>query len=60
MRDIEERSYDDIAETLDLPVGTLSTYLTRARRQLRHDLGNIHDIVQAYLQRRPQRNIPSA
>ena len=43
MRDLEERSYDDIAETLDLPVGTVSTYVNRARRQLRHDLAAVRD-----------------
>ena len=39
LRFLEERSYDDIAETLRLPVGTVATYLHRARKELRRMLG---------------------
>lgn len=31
---MEERSYDEVARLLDLPVGTVKTYLHRARKQL--------------------------
>jgi hypothetical protein len=34
LREIEGRAYEDIAEILDLPVGTVSTCLTRARSEL--------------------------
>lgn len=43
LRFIEERSYDDIAETLRLPVGTVATYLHRARKELRQMLGPLLD-----------------
>jgi RNA polymerase sigma-70 factor (ECF subfamily) len=39
LRFLEERSYEDIAEILKLPVGTVSTYLHRARRELKDVLG---------------------
>jgi RNA polymerase sigma-70 factor (ECF subfamily) len=45
LRLIEERSYDDIAETLHLPVGTVATYLHRARKELRRMLGPLLDSV---------------
>jgi RNA polymerase sigma-70 factor (ECF subfamily) len=43
LRFIEERSYDDIAETLHLPVSTVGTYLHRARKELRRMLGPLLD-----------------
>lgn len=38
MRHIEGRPYDEIAETLDLPLGTVKTYIHRARAELREYL----------------------
>jgi len=35
MRHIEGRPYDEIAEALDLPLGTVKTYIHRARAELR-------------------------
>ncbi len=35
LRHVEGRSYEDIAELLDLPLGTVKTYIHRARNQLR-------------------------
>ena len=35
MRHVEGRSYEEIAATLDLPMGTVKTYIHRARNELR-------------------------
>jgi RNA polymerase sigma-70 factor (ECF subfamily) len=35
LRHVEGRSYEEIAATLDLPLGTVKTYIHRARHQLR-------------------------
>jgi RNA polymerase sigma-70 factor (ECF subfamily) len=35
MRHVEGRSYEEIASTLDLPMGTVKTYIHRARNELR-------------------------
>jgi len=35
LRHVEGRSYEEIAETLDLPLGTVKTYIHRARLELR-------------------------
>ena len=35
MRHVEGRPYDEIAEILDLPLGTVKTYIHRARTELR-------------------------
>ena len=35
---MEENSYDEVARMLDLPVGTVKTYLFRARKSLAEDL----------------------
>lgn len=43
LRYVEERSYDDIAEILNLPVGTVGTYLHRGRKELRRMLGTSPD-----------------
>ena len=40
LRFLEERSYDDIAQLLGLPVGTVATYLHRARQELKTVLGD--------------------
>jgi len=39
LRDIEGRSYEDIAEILNLPVGTVASYIHRARALLKGKLG---------------------
>jgi RNA polymerase sigma-70 factor (ECF subfamily) len=38
MRHVEGRSYDEIAGILDLPLGTVKTYIHRARAELRESL----------------------
>jgi RNA polymerase sigma-70 factor (ECF subfamily) len=47
LRDIEGRSYEDIAEILDLPVGTVSSYIHRARNELKAMLGPLRDALRA-------------
>lgn len=43
LRYVEERSYDDIAETLNLPLGTVKTYMHRGRNELKKMLGPLLD-----------------
>jgi RNA polymerase sigma-70 factor (ECF subfamily) len=38
LRHVEGRTYEEIAETLDLPLGTVKTYIHRARHELREYL----------------------
>ena len=40
LRHVEGYSYEEIAETLDLPLGTVKTYIHRARNELRGYLGD--------------------
>ena len=51
LRAIEKFSYKEIAETLDMPVGTVMTHLSRGRAKLRADLleyGKERGIVRAF------------
>lgn len=41
LRHVEGYPYEDIAQTLDLPLGTVKTYIHRARAELRDILGPI-------------------
>jgi RNA polymerase sigma-70 factor (ECF subfamily) len=41
LRHVEERTYEEIAEILDLPVGTVKTYIHRARHELREMLAHL-------------------
>ena len=41
LRHIEGRSYEEIAATLDLPLGTVKTYIHRARHELRRELEHL-------------------
>lgn len=38
LADVEEMKYQEIAETLDIPIGTVMSRLARARRQLRQHI----------------------
>src|SRR5437868_5294298 len=41
LRHVEGRSYEEIATTLDLPLGTVKTYIHRARHELRRALEHL-------------------
>ncbi len=43
LRHVEGRSYEEIAATLDLPLGTVKTYIHRARQQLREALDHLRE-----------------
>ena len=43
LRHIEGRSYEEIAATLDLPLGTVKTYIHRARNELRAALQDVRE-----------------
>jgi RNA polymerase sigma-70 factor (ECF subfamily) len=41
LRHVEGRTYEEIAEILNLPLGTVKTYIHRARNELRIALGHL-------------------
>jgi RNA polymerase sigma-70 factor (ECF subfamily) len=41
LRHVEDRSYEEIAEIVKLPLGTVKTYIHRARRELRAALNEV-------------------
>ncbi len=41
LRHVEDYSYDEIAEIVKLPLGTVKTYIHRARQELREYLGEL-------------------
>ena len=43
LRHVEGRAYEEIADALDLPLGTVKTYIHRARLELRDLLGHLKD-----------------
>ncbi|MBI2537085.1 MAG: sigma-70 family RNA polymerase sigma factor [Gemmatimonadetes bacterium] len=43
LRHIEDRPYEEIAEILDLPLGTVKTYIHRARAELKEMLGPLRE-----------------
>lgn len=43
LRYVEGRSYEEIAATLDLPLGTVKTYIHRARHELREALEHLRE-----------------
>lgn len=43
LRHVEGRAYEEIAEMLDLPLGTVKTYIHRARHELRLALQHLRD-----------------
>jgi len=43
LRHVEGRAYEEIAEILDLPLGTVKTYIHRARNELRIALAHLRE-----------------
>ena len=43
LRHVEDRSYEEIAEILALPLGTVKTYIHRARTELKEALGGLRE-----------------
>jgi RNA polymerase sigma-70 factor (ECF subfamily) len=43
LRHIENRPYEEIAEIMDVPIGTVKTFLHRARAELREILGHLRE-----------------
>lgn len=43
LRHIESRPYEEIAEIMDIPIGTVKTFLHRARAELREALGHLRE-----------------
>lgn len=41
LRHVEDKSYEEIAEIVKLPLGTVKTYIHRARHELRAALGDL-------------------
>ena len=42
LRHVEGYAYDEIAEIMELPLGTVKTYLHRARNELKNKLSHLH------------------
>ena len=43
LRHVEDKSYEEIAQILDLPLGTVKTYIHRARTELKQALGELRE-----------------
>jgi RNA polymerase sigma-70 factor (ECF subfamily) len=43
LRHVEGRPYEEIAEILNLPLGTVKTYIHRARNELREALAHLKE-----------------
>jgi len=43
LRHVEDRPYEEIADIMDVPLGTVKTYIFRARRELRDLLEDVRD-----------------
>jgi RNA polymerase sigma-70 factor (ECF subfamily) len=43
LRHVEDRSYEEIAEIMALPLGTVKTYIHRARAELKDALGDLRE-----------------
>ena len=43
LRHVEGRAYEEIADILDLPLGTVKTYIHRARNELRQSLAHLRE-----------------
>lgn len=47
LRHVEGRAYEEIAEIMGIPLGTVKTYIFRARRQLRQELSGISEDLES-------------
>ena len=45
LRHVENRPYEEIAEIMDVPIGTVKTFLHRARTQLREALSHLREDI---------------
>jgi len=43
LRHVEGRAYEEIADIMNVPLGTVKTYIFRARRELRDRLGDVYE-----------------
>lgn len=43
LRHVEGYAYDEIAEIMDVPLGTVKTYIHRARKELRRELAHLRE-----------------
>jgi RNA polymerase sigma-70 factor (ECF subfamily) len=43
LRHIENRPYEEIAEIMEVPIGTVKTFLHRARAELREALAHLRE-----------------
>lgn len=43
LRHVEGRTYDEIAEIMEVPLGTVKTYIHRARKELQERLSHLRD-----------------
>jgi RNA polymerase sigma-70 factor (ECF subfamily) len=43
LRHLEGRAYEEIAEIMEIPLGTVKTYIFRARRELREELDDLRE-----------------
>lgn len=43
LRHLEDRSYEEIAEIMEIPLGTVKTYIHRARRELQEKLAHLRE-----------------
>ena len=60
LRHVEGRSYEEIAATLDLPLGTVKTYIHRARHELRRALEHLRDDTSGACRSDADRNLSAA
>jgi RNA polymerase sigma-70 factor (ECF subfamily) len=47
LRFYEEKEYEEIAEILHVPIGTVGTYISRAKKELKEQLSDIN--IEDYL-----------
>ena len=43
LRFLEEKSYDEISDILEIPSGTVATYISRGKRELKNALKDLYE-----------------